>query len=58
MHFWMEFQERQDDTVGEDLAAVVVIRVGVGPQAWIDVPGAPSSTAMEDVWINRRMPAR
>ncbi|MND95594.1 hypothetical protein D3C80_878540 [compost metagenome] len=32
MHLGMCFQERQDDTVGEDLAAVIVIRVGVGPQ--------------------------
>ena len=32
MHLGMGFQKRQDDTVGEDLAAVIVIRVSVGPQ--------------------------
>jgi hypothetical protein len=33
MHLGVALKERQHDTVSEDLAAVVVICVGVGPQA-------------------------
>ena len=36
----MSFKKRQDDTVGEDLAAVVVIRIGFGPQTGLIDSGA------------------
>src|SRR5476651_490573 len=40
MHLGMSFKKRQDDTVGEDLASVVVIRIGFGPQTCLIDRGA------------------